>query len=52
MEGAKGAVGEAGETGRAEAPALAVASSRVDKTSASLALFSMFSTMPAPKRKR
>ena len=31
---------------------LAVASSREDKTSASLARFSVFSTMPAPKKKR
>ena len=40
------------EAGRGEAPALAVASSRVDKTSASLALFSAFNTMPVPKKKR
>jgi len=52
MEGARGVVGEAGEARRADAPALAIASSRVDKTSASLARFSAFNTMPAPKRKR
>ncbi|KAL9277275.1 hypothetical protein ACSQ67_025185 [Phaseolus vulgaris] len=40
----------AGEAGRAEAPTLAVASSRIDKTSTNLARFSVFSTMPAPRK--
>jgi len=45
-------VGEAGGTGCAEVPALpVVALSGIDKTPASLARFSAFSTIPAPKRK-
>ena len=40
----------AGEAGCAEAPAAAVASSRMARTSTNLARFSAFSTMPAPKK--
>jgi len=50
VEGGIRAVWVVGEAGRVEAPALAVASSRIDKTSANLARFFAFSTMPAPRK--
>jgi len=52
VEGGIGAVWVAGEAGRAEELALAVASSRIDRTLANLARFSAFSTMPAPKKEK
>jgi len=51
-EEARGAVGEAGMVGCVEVPALpSEALLRTNKSPASLARFSAFSTMPAPKRK-
>ena len=51
VEGGTGVVWMAGGAGGAEAPAAAVASSQMDRISASLARFSAFNTIPAPKER-